>query len=126
MTQEMLVSLITYAYAFVGVTTLVAYIPQIWTLVIATGRSHGLSISAWLVWTFNSAISFAYMLIATGDIMTIAVSFIGFAGTTIVTALAMYNRYIRFADAEPSRGLRKVRKPKEAILPDGLTEAASA
>ena len=87
---------LTIAYSLSGGMMLAGFIPQIWNLIISTGRSKAISIPTYLIWFICTFISGLYAMFVAGDML---ISLIGFAasfGNFTIISLTLYNRYWRF------------------------------
>jgi|TARA_A100001015_G_C14498484_1_gene522051 hypothetical protein len=99
MAAEFMTESLVFIYGISSAVAIAAYLPQIWKLITATGHSHAFSINAWALWCATSAVSFLYAAIIVGDPMLLAVTAAYFGGNSIMLALIVYNRYIRFSRA---------------------------
>ncbi len=95
-----MVEILSFLYAGVGVMGVVGFIPQILTLVRATGQSKALSLQTWGIWTFGCSVSFLYSVFVLKDAVAMGVLCGNLIGTSSVFFLASYNRFIRFKDEE--------------------------
>lgn len=82
---------ITLLYSFVGITNIIAYIPQILSL-IKSECVDGHSLKTWGIWTVSTFITFAYALLVTHDILFQLVAFSSFLGTSSITGLILYKK----------------------------------
>ncbi len=78
------------------VVGIVAYLPQIRSLIKADCASKDVSISAWLIWTYMCVVALLYVIVFTDDILLILFELIGLIGCALVLGLAIYNQHFRF------------------------------
>lgn len=104
-----MIAILSFLYASVGFITLVGYLPQIYALLKANGRSESISLSTWGFWCYTSTVAFLYALFVNGDKSIIFVSVVNAFGCWSILLLASYNRFIRFKDEE----IVVVHMPKE-------------
>lgn len=95
-----MLELITVLYAGVGAIFFIGYLPQIYTLITATGLSKAISLPSWIIWSAGHSIAVLYAIIALGDFVAIAVSFANFMGCALVLMIAVYNRFYRFRNED--------------------------
>ena len=76
----------------------VAFYPQIRSLIKAEKPSKDVSIPAWLIWTYSSAIWTLYAIVMFDDILLIAGAISALLGCAIVLFLAIYNQHFRFKE----------------------------
>ncbi len=84
------------AYALVGMVSAVGYGPQIWTLIVSTGRSKGTPISTWSLWAIEACVTFAYAIFILKNTATIILVGVDLLAAVIITILTIYNRFYRF------------------------------
>ena len=71
---------LTTLYGLVGGISIAAYVPQIWGLMKATGRSEAFSISTWALWSFTGTVTAFYAAIVVKDLPFIVVSILNMLG----------------------------------------------
>lgn len=90
-------------YSLVALFTVIAYLPQIVSLLRADTPVAGMSVSTWILWTLSGAVSFGYGVFCLDDMRFCVVTGSGLALMLVVTALLIHNRYIRFTRPARSR-----------------------
>ncbi|MDD9912116.1 MAG: hypothetical protein OXR68_03825 [Alphaproteobacteria bacterium] len=95
---------LTTAYSLAGGMMLAGFVPQIWSLVIATGRSKAISISTYFIWAISTFISAFYALMVAQDVLIAVIGFGAAFGNTAIIILTVYNRFWRFQGKEISCG----------------------
>ena len=115
--QSLYFDIILLLYGSVAVVSVVAYVPQIYNLIISTGRSEAVSISSWLLWLFTSGISLLYGLAIIKVLPFIVVSAINFTGVAMILLLTIYNRYFRFNETLPKgMSIKNFKKLEKKLL----------
>lgn len=88
--------ILTTLYSLTGGMMLAGFIPQIWNLIIATGRSKAISISTYAIWMLSTFISGLYAVYVAQDSLIAAISFGASLGNSMIITLTVFNRYYRF------------------------------
>jgi hypothetical protein len=104
-----LTTLLTMLLGLNGAISIAAYAPQIYKLVISTGRSEAISIASWLLWLWTNTVSVLYATFVLKNLPLMIVDSIGLLGVVVVLALTLWNRHYRFVN-----------------LPQGVSSTAAA
>lgn len=104
-----LTTILTMLLGLNGVISIAAYAPQIYKLVISTGRSEAISIASWLLWLWTNTVAVLFAVFVVKNPTLIIVDSIGLLGVIAVLALTLWNRHYRFAN-----------------LPQGVSSTAAA
>lgn len=83
-------------YTISGAVGVAGFLPQIWNLVVSTGKSKAISISTYTVWFTTSGIGWLYASIILQDLMAGLVAAGFTVGNGLIILLTAYNRYLRF------------------------------
>lgn len=84
-----------YLYPTVMVTGNLAYFPQIKQLLKHNGGAQGMSLPAWLLWFFNSCLTFCYAAFTLADTRFAVVSAMALFFNGLVCCLVIYHRYLQ-------------------------------
>ncbi|MCB9989473.1 MAG: hypothetical protein H6868_09120 [Rhodospirillales bacterium] len=90
--------LFVFLYPVVAIITIIAYVPQIKTLITATSIPNNISLSSWLMWCCSNFLAFGYAMTHVQDMLLALVTGMNLLMVITTTALIAYNRYIRFAE----------------------------
>ena len=93
MSTEMI---LTFLFSTIVVVNTAAFVPQIYTLITATGRSMAVSIPSYLIWSYCACVAMLYGAFVLHDIMMTLANVFSKIGNLTVVALTVYNRYYRF------------------------------
>ncbi|MCB1556726.1 MAG: hypothetical protein KDJ15_05370 [Alphaproteobacteria bacterium] len=85
-------------YPLVAIISIVAYIPQIKTLLFATRSPQNISLSSWMMWVASSFLAFGYVATHVHDSMLCLTTGVNLGMVALTAGLVAYNRYIRFSD----------------------------
>ena len=88
----------TFLYPIVGLVSIIAYIPQLKSLIFAKTICKDMSLTSWLLWSGTSIITAGYASFAVKDLMFAATSIVGCFFVLAVSGLIIYNRYFRFRE----------------------------
>ncbi|MFZ2587918.1 MAG: hypothetical protein WAZ18_07375, partial [Alphaproteobacteria bacterium] len=94
-------AILTFLFTGNAIISIFAYIPQIATLIQATGRSESVSISSWFLWFYTGMVGTFYSIFVLHDTPAIVVNIVSDVGIVTVLSLTIYNRYFRFAETLP-------------------------
>jgi hypothetical protein len=85
--KELLLQLLIYAYASVGVIAIIAYWPTIKDLY--HHKKQSANVTSYLLWTFTTAIAFLYSLFILPDLLFRIVSGLSFVSCALVLFLCV-------------------------------------
>lgn len=100
--------ILTSLYSLTGGMMLAGFFPQIWSLIISTGKSKAIAISTYFTWFLSTGISGLYASIVVQDYLIAAISFGACSGNFIIITLTVYNRFFRFPDYELQQEVQDV------------------
>lgn len=83
-------------YPLVSIISLSAFLPQIKTLLAATGPSRDIALSSWYLWTFASIVSLLYGVFKLQDMMFTVTTVLAVVMNVTIVGLVIYNRHFRF------------------------------
>ena len=96
----MLKVLFSYLYPFVGLISVIAYMPQIKSLIKAKASPVNISIKSWLLWILGAAISLGYGLFCLEDLMFILITTLSLFLMLFIITLIIYMRYVVYGECK--------------------------
>lgn len=94
---QMLATLFAHLYSCVPVVTIVAYTPQILTLLRAPGPSNDICLRSWLLWAIAGCVTLGYGVFCLHDRTFCIVTALNLLPMLMILGIVLYNRHIRFA-----------------------------
>ncbi len=88
--MEILLKIIVFLYACVGIIATIGYIPTIRDL---TKKIASANIHSYILWTFCSCIAFLYALLIISDLLLEIVTGLNFASCFLILILALRLKY---------------------------------
>jgi hypothetical protein len=85
--------IITILYGACGLIALLAYLPQIKTLMESEEHRKSLVLSTWAMWTITSGVTFLYAYFVVSDIFFSLVSLVGCICCLIIFLYGIQSRY---------------------------------
>ena len=92
------IEIIPLLYQLVAIISAIGYLPQIYNLIISTGKSLAISLTTWFIWLSSWLISLTYGILYIEDWRFILVASINVLGHVLIIGLTIYNRFYRFKD----------------------------
>jgi len=88
---NLLLQILTLAYASVGIIATIGYIPTINDL--AFQKKMSANISSYIAWTFCSGVTFLYCMILLSDSLLQIVNGLNFGCCALILGLSLYVKY---------------------------------
>ena len=89
--KELLLQILIFAYAGVGVAAIIGYIPTI--IDVSIRKKKNANIGSYVIWTITSGISFLYSLFILPDLLFRVVSAFNLIGCGLVLLFSLILRY---------------------------------
>lgn len=85
-------NLFVYLYPLVSLVSLMAYLPQLKSLILSKSDCRDISVTSWAMWTATSSISLGYGMSHLNDTMFIITTIINLTCCAAVTGIVLYKR----------------------------------
>ncbi|MCB9991022.1 MAG: hypothetical protein H6867_06545 [Rhodospirillales bacterium] len=88
--------LFVFLYPVVTVISIVAYFPQLKSLIFAKTKPNSISLPSWIMWCVSSFLAFGYAYCHIHDALLSFTTGLNMLLVFLTTALIVYNKYVRF------------------------------
>jgi hypothetical protein len=91
----MLVAIFAHLYALVPVLSIMAYTPQILTLVRSPGPANDICLRSWLIWAISGLVTLGYGAYCLHDRAFCVVTVLSLLPMLMILGIVIYKRHVR-------------------------------
>lgn len=85
--------LFVFLYPLVGILSILAYVPQIKSLLKTRTSPDDISLSSWLMWIFSCLLSLGYGIFHLKDVLFCLTTALGLFFMVLIVSTVLYKRY---------------------------------